>query len=99
MAQYRIICTLQVSVNQPHSHAHIAEVGTGPTIQQYNRKWTVAEVYTAMDQGDIFYTTGEQSEKTAIVNKYKCPHCNSPTLRSAADAVADNNLDNLPRCG
>lgn len=51
-----------------------------------------------MDDGDTFYTKGKRSGKEAEVEKYDCSHCGQRTLRSSADAVEDNNLDNLRRC-
>ena len=52
-----------------------------------------------MDQGDTFYTYGEQSRKTARVEKGNCPVCRMfSTLRSTPDATTDNNLDSLPSC-
>ena len=98
MAQHRITCTIQVPYHQPHSHAHISQVGIGNETG-WSHMLTVQQVYAAMDAGDIFYTFGIQSGKMALVHKLDCPFCGRPTLRSAPDAVLDNNLDNLPRCG
>ena len=98
MAQFRIICTNQVPVTEPTTHAHIVAVGTGSSPEQYDRKWTLAEVLAAIDRGDVFYTVGPTSEKVAIVQKFPCPACHHTTIRSAPDAVYDNNLDSLPRC-
>ncbi len=97
MAQYRIICTIQQPFYQPHSHAHIVKAGTGAD-SGYSKLWTVADIYNAMDRGDTFYTQGKSSGKFASVHKYQCTACNFLTIRSAADAVYDNNLDNLPTC-
>jgi hypothetical protein len=99
MADYRIICTRQQPFTQLHNHAHIVRVGTGTTTDHYDNLWTVQEVYAAMNAGDRFYTHGASSGKSALVHKFHCPHCTFDTLRSAADSVQDNNLDNLPNCG
>ncbi len=98
MATYRITCTQQVPVTEPTTHAHIVAVGTGLTAQSYSRRWTLNEVLAAMDRGDVFYTTGEQSGRTAYVEKYVCTLCRRTYIRSNPDAVKDNNLDSLPRC-
>lgn len=99
MTNYRIICTTQEPIGQPTSHAHIVAVGTGATAQQYTQRWTLAQVIAAMDRGDTFYTRGESSGREARVEKYTCTKCWQTWIRSTADAVQDNNLDNLPRCG
>lgn len=98
MAQYRIICTNQEPVSQPNDRAHIVGVGTGPTSVQYTKYWSLQEVLSAMDRGDTFYTHGESSGKSAWVTKYVCPNCTRTHIRSAPDAVTDNNLDNLTAC-
>jgi hypothetical protein len=95
MAEHRIICTRHESFDMPHFHAHVTIVGTEKSAG-YSKLWTVTQVYNAMDQGDTFYTRGDASGKNASVQKYKCPHCEQETLRSAPDAMADNNLENLP---
>lgn len=98
MARYRITCTEQEPVTAPVSHQHIVRVGTGSDAG-WSRKWTVNEVLTAMRQGDQFYTQGKTSGKVAQVEPYTCARCQRTYIRSAADRVEDNNLDNLPRCG
>lgn len=98
MARYRITCTEQEPVAAPVSHQHIVRVGTGSD-DGWSRKWTVNEVLTAMREGDQFYTQGKTSGKVAQVEPYTCTRCQRTYIRSAADSVADNNLDNLPRCG
>ena len=98
MARYRIICTTQQPAQVPNDRAHIVAVGTGTSASKYDRYWLLNEVLAAMDRGDTFYTFGEVSQKTASVEKYKCPWCSQTHIRSSPDAVKDNNLDNLPRC-
>ena len=51
-----------------------------------------------MGNGHTFYTVGVQSGQVAAVQKYHCSHCWRTFIRSAPDAVQDNNLDNLRRC-
>jgi hypothetical protein len=97
MSQHRIVCTTQEPSYLPNDRAHIVAVGTGLP-SGYDRYWQLSEVLAAMDQGDGFYTYGEQSQKVALVHKYICPWCSKTHVRSAPDAVPDNNLDNLPRC-
>lgn len=97
MASYRIICTVQTPFSQPHSHAHITQVGIGNE-SGYSQLLTVSQVYAHMDAGHAFYTQSPSTGAVASVHKYNCSHCQAPTLRSGADAVTDNNLDNLSRC-
>lgn len=98
MARYRIICTNQEPAGLPNDRAHIVAVGTGATPDSYDSYWTLPEVLRAMDQGHVFYTQGRNSGKVALVEKYICGRCGRTHIRSAPDAVQDNNLDNLPNC-
>jgi len=96
-----IVCTTLLSINYPHGHGHIVRVGTveeGQTLNSQRNYWTVDEVLTAMRAGDGFYTYGPTSKKSAWVHPMRCPHCGQEIIRSAHDAVPDNNLDNLPTC-
>lgn len=96
--RYRIVCTEQEPVwNDPH-HAHIVAVGVGTEPSAANARWTVGEVLAAMKRGDTFYTKGIYSGRVAEVHPYQCQRCSRPSIRSAADAVSDNNLDNLRTC-
>jgi hypothetical protein len=98
MAKHRIVCVEKRSVDEPHEHKHIVKVGTGTTTG-HHRVWLISDVYAAMDAGDTFDTKSRSTKKTAGVSKYACEICNGfKTLRSNHDAVADNNLDNLPAC-
>ena len=98
MAEYRIVCTTQEPSNVPNDRAHIVAVGTGSSASTHNKYWTLSEVLAAMASDDTFYTFGETSRKRAKVDKYTCPWCSKTHIRSGADAVTDNNLDNLPKC-
>jgi hypothetical protein len=93
--EYRVISTRQESIDMPHIHTHVIIVGTEKSAG-YSKLWTVTQVYNAIDQGDTFFTHGDKSGKSASVQKYKCPHCDQKTLRSAPGTLTDNNLDNLP---
>jgi hypothetical protein len=97
MAQHRIIGTRQESFEMPHVHSHVIIVGTEKQAG-FSKLWTITQVYNAIDQGETFVTYGEKSQKTAAVLKHICPLCDEKTLRSAPEAAADNNLDNLPIC-
>jgi hypothetical protein len=54
-------------------------------------------VITRLADGDTFNTHSPSTDKVADVHKYVCEvqGCTVDTLRSAPDAVSDNNLDNL----
>jgi hypothetical protein len=98
MARYRIVCTDQEPTHQPTTHAHIVAVGTGDDPDRASQRWTLNEVLVAMDRGDVFYTRGKNSGAVASVEKYVCSLCWRTYIRSAPDAVTDNNLDSLRRC-
>ena len=97
IATYRIVCT----VKQPSGHAnpneHVVAVGVGDDASTA-APWTLDAVLAAMDLADIFYTQGSTSGKVALVQKYACTQCRRVSIRSAADAVSDNDLDSLRRC-
>jgi hypothetical protein len=96
MSDYRIVC-----VNTEHPHRHITHVGTGISASSYTQHWTVAEARNALARGDTFHTISPSTGKRADVHADTCDYanCDVKTLRSAADHIADNNLDNLPSCG
>lgn len=98
MAAYRIVCTTQEPVYQPTTHAHIVAVGTGTDPNKADQKWTLAEVLDAMKRGDTFYTISPSTGKRAEVRSEPCGSCRRTIIRSAPDAVRDNNLDNLRLC-
>jgi len=84
-----------VATREPHKH--IVSVGIGGSHAAPAKTMTVGEVRSAIAAGDVFYTVGATSGKVAIVRNDICKAygCTVQTLRSGADAVADNNLDNL----
>lgn len=98
MATFRIVCTEQEPVYQPHSHAHIVRVGTGDS-SGWSQKWTKDQVVQAIrSRRHNFYTYGTTSGQTAWVQAVRCSSCSGWIIKSAPDAVRDNNLDNLPAC-
>jgi hypothetical protein len=98
MTAYRIVCTIQVPATAAPTHQHIVEVGTGSDPNKADTRWTLAQVISAMDRGDTFYTLGVSSGKRAGITKFTCSWCTRIHIRSTPDAVPDNNLDNLRRC-
>lgn len=98
MASYRIVCTEQVPIHQPTTHAHIVAVGTGTDPHKADQRLTLDQVLAGMDHGDVFYTVSPSTNKIALVEKYVCGQCRRTYIRSAPDAVHDNNLDYLRRC-
>lgn len=91
MSDYRITC---VTENQNAGHdGHIVTVGTSD-----GTRWSVAQARQAITDGNTFHTISPSTAKRAEVRKHDCRACGYHTLRSEADAVADNNLDNLPVC-
>jgi Protein of unknown function (DUF3892) len=95
MASYRIVC-----VETEHPHRHILAVGTGDDPSSANSRWTVQQVRNALANGDRFYTVSPSTGLTADVKADDCNigGCTVKTIRSHADAVTDNNLDNLRVC-
>lgn len=98
MSDYRIVCTNQEPCYLSTHQAHIVAVGTGDDPSQASQRWSLDEVLGAMRRGDRFYTQGVRSGKVALVEPYTCQHCRRTYIRSRADAVQDNNLDNLRVC-
>ena len=92
MANYVITCVIKS--DNPASSAfdsrgcHITDVGFGGA-----QTMTVKEVYAAMDSGDTFQTVSP----AAAVHPDNC-RCGTPTLKTHADGVPNNNLDFLPSC-
>lgn len=101
MANYRIVCTDQEPINQPRLHAHIVAVGIGNDPNRAERQLKLRQVLSEIDRGHTFYTKGVRSGCIAkVVAVVGCPVCSDPRriIRSAPDAVEDNNLDYLRRC-
>jgi Protein of unknown function (DUF3892) len=98
MAQHQVVCTEQEPVYLPTSHAHIVAVGTGAVASKATQRWTLAETIHAIRSGEVFYTVSPSTNKIALVRVVSCDKCNHTIIRSAADAVTDNNLDNLRTC-
>jgi hypothetical protein len=84
MSVHRIVC---VEKGRGGIHA----VGTGTDPAQAAQRWTVAQVRAAIHAGDRFYTESPTTGKKADVEPFD-------TIRSTADHVLDNNLDNLRAC-
>ena len=57
---------------------------------------TAAQVHAWMRGGDDFFTFSPSTGRWVIVEPRQC--CGVDTLRSAADAPYDSNLDDLPPC-
>lgn len=98
MANYRIVCTDQFPTSEPTTHAHIVAVGGGPNPDSASARLTLDEILDAMRRGDSFYTHGTYTGKIARVQEYVCRLCRRTHIRSAPDAVYDNNLDDLRSC-
>lgn len=98
MARHRIVCTEQEPRSAPHDAAHIIAVGTGSMADKAEQRWTLDQVLNAIKEGNQFYTVSPSTGKEANVSKYECRGCGRSTIRSGADSVTDNNLDNLRQC-
>ena len=96
MSTNQIVCA-----NTEHPHRHITSVGIGGKASAPATRLTVTQVRAAIDKGDTFYTVSPSTGKIALVLKDTCTKgggCGYRTIRSVADAVTDNNLDNLGAC-
>lgn len=98
MADYRIVCTEQEPAGASPKHAHIVAVGVGDDSARAGERLTTDEVIAAMNRGHRFYTKGERSGRVATVIQVRCTPCNRIIIKSAPDAVEDNNLDSLRYC-
>lgn len=98
MATYRIVCADQKSSGDSNQHTHIVAVGVGDDPNKAQRKWTLDEVLRGIERGDVFYTQGVNTGAVALVEAYTCAPCRRVHIRSAADKVADNDLDRIRRC-
>jgi hypothetical protein len=96
MASHRIVC-----VKTEHPHRHVTKVGTGITAERHTRTWTIKEVREALQDGEEFYTVGHGTGVEAYVEADTCNigGCTIMTIRTEAEAAAENNLENLAHCG
>ncbi len=87
MPDYLVGC---VDKSSPfEGHQHIVTIGIAGI------RVSVKEARELIDKGDTFHTMSPRAE----VEKFTCPlPCGYETLRSCADAIPANNLDNLPAC-
>ena len=94
-SSFRIVC-----VTTEHPHRHIVDVGTGPDPARAETKRTLTEVRVAIRDGDRFYTVSPSTGTKAYVALDTCgiSGCRVETIRSAADADEDNNLDGMRTC-
>jgi hypothetical protein len=101
MQELRIVCTEQIPISQPTSHAHIVSVGIdtnndGLAEENHDLNKVVLDIN---NKTSIYYTYGHSSKKIALVEVIDCPtHCGEKIIRSTPDAVIDNNLDSFRRC-
>jgi hypothetical protein len=95
MRTNRIVC-----VRTEHPHRHILSVGVGDSTGTAMTTMSVSAVRGQIDAGDVFETYSPSTGKIAQVKKDTCGKSGCPvlTIRSTADAVSDNNLDNLAEC-
>ena len=91
---YRVVC---VNLKNPSRHEHILTVGTGTDPDSATQQWAVERVRAEISNGTRFYTESPSTGDEAEVEPYLCG-CGVKTIRSTADAVTDNNLDNLRPC-
>jgi Protein of unknown function (DUF3892) len=93
MSDYHVTCVTK-SMPRPDEHGHIIVVGTAD-----GKYFAVSEVERKIRrEGDAFYTLSASTGKRADVEPYVCPDCHLLTVRSTADGIQDNNLDNLNPC-
>jgi Protein of unknown function (DUF3892) len=92
VALYVITCVIKSdetgSTNPAPGCNHITDVGFSN-----GAKLSVKQVYEHMDAGDEFVSR----MPTVTVGKFNCL-CRAPTLKTHADGVPNNNLDNLGHC-
>lgn len=101
MVSLRIVCTDQVPVSEPTTHAHIVSVGVDTNNDgRAEEQHSLSKVITAIDSNlTDYYTYGPTSHKIAHVQVVNCPHkCGKRIIKSTPDSVKDNNLDYLRRC-
>ena len=89
MSEYLITC-VRKSAPTGTGHQHIIGVSIG------RQQATVEDVYLLIDAGHTFRTVSPSTGREVPVAKYRC--CGLDTLRSYADGLWDDNLDNLAEC-
>jgi hypothetical protein len=94
-AEYQIVCAERLE-----SHEHITHVGTGTNADKATKRWTVQAIRNALENGDQFYTVSPSTDRVADVRAYNAvvEGRTVETIRSASDAIPDNNLDNIRVC-
>ena len=95
----RIVCVERDPMFLPRPHPHVARVGTGLEPGTPARLWTVDEVIEGFARGDSFFTRSPSTGRIARIEIVACEVCGRRILRSATDAVTDNDLDELSGCG
>jgi len=100
MTDFKIVCTTQVPLTQPSTHAHIVCVGVDKDYDGWaDEKHSKEQVIRNIEAGHRYYTIGKVTKKTAFVEVVKCPYgCGLSIIRSKRDATRDNNLDYIRRC-
>lgn len=91
----RIVC-----VETAHPHRHINYVGIGNDPDAASERLSVAQVRLAIREGKRFHTISPSTGRRAEVEAYDFYYQGGVvyTIRSAADAIFDNNLDNMRAC-
>jgi len=105
MASHQIECDNQEPVTRPTTHAHVVPV-TRPTTHAHivlvglstGERLSLVQTLQWIDRGETFFTVSPPSGRTARVIAISCAQCGHRIIRSTADAIPDNNLDNLPSC-
>jgi hypothetical protein len=96
MAEYLIRC---VNTEHPHRHIVSAEIQRLKGTEYGDRELvTLSTILSMMDAGHVFNTYSPALDRMAEVHGAECKVddvCDFETIRSDADAVTDNNLDNL----
>ena len=95
MSDYRIVGVNRL--NTSAEHRHVTDIET-TAVEVLSRRWSAAEVRAALSNGDGFYTISPTTSEMATVEIYDCS-CGLKTIRSGPDAIVDNNLAALPKCG
>lgn len=95
----RVVCTEQVPYGACPESASIVATGVSSNGENYaTERLTVPEILSEMDRGVFFYTYGETSKSVVAVLSFWCSRCGKRHIRTAPDAVWDNNLDSLRYC-